>query len=257
MDQNGVIYSAHNNSNSPGMFQVTARLPFNLDLSNGSYEVALLYTCFKPSWLKTHEIFLESVNSELESEKCVFAEIEGLDKEAVLNEMKNQLIAKFSTLDPRVKIEKVKGLWYLKIQKKSTVHLSKSLARMLSLPTVLKNVDETKQKGYKLLFMPKEICSHENIYYICCENVCQNFISHHGHHKRLVDYINLYNVQSDIVYVHTPLNIRYSRMEGGLTSLLSYSLYNSDGNPVYADNTDFLIFFHIRPTAGYEENKIV
>lgn len=250
--------SGHTESNFNGLFEVKCKLPYTLDLTKGKqFEVSIQYACFRPQWLAMKELTLESTNSIGISEKCVFSGINESDQESVIIELQAQLIERFTTTDPRVKLEKSRGVWFMKIQKNSSVILSQKLADLLSLPTKIVNTDETRQKKIPITFYTDVLGVHEHVYIISSENVTRNFVNSYGKHGSIIDFINLDDHPNDHIFEYIPKLVKYTRLEGGLLSKIVIRLYNSQGDPIRSEKTDFYAILHVRPVIDYEETRLV
>lgn len=232
------------------------RLDSSLSDDDGDYVLPDEDHSSKHPLPKSSSRTVEILDTENEVEKLHFKEIQVLSKEEVMQSLKNQLQATFGTKNPRVKLTLQQQRWYLVIQSKSSVELSKQLAKLLSLPEIINNTHETRQLSSEISFLPSQLNSYGRILYIGCDQLRQNFSNNAGEKSRLLDLIHLTDISNDRPIEHYPHQVRYMPLEEGLLTTLKFSLYNRHGLLVEAHSSDFFLFFHIRKQEAHDKIEI-
>lgn len=175
-----------------------------------------------------------------------------LDPTLILMLLRLKLQEKFSTSNPRVKLQRLAGgTWEICVRPESSVVFSLALAALLNVPTEITNTETVQSHDPVQVSLPQRRTS-DLMYFINCDRVEQNFITPDGERRRVLDCMQLSIQQSRQKYVYMPATTKYCRIGRGQMNSLSFSLTDFNGHPVYCDSPELLVLFHIRPCLSRE-----
>lgn len=249
MDQEGLWCTALAEQDAEGVVSARCRLPIPLDLSltGGLYEISTATVACRPTWLSVGELYLVSTDAEDDYDKLVFADLAVSDQEVSLQLLQEQLLDKFGSKNPKVRLNSQSTGWVLKIKAKSLVQLSPALAELLGLPETLENTEST-QRPFRVSFAPRTVPISEQFYLLICENVRMNFCSPKGSQLRVAEFLSFTGPAdpNKVTEFHTPSSDHFIRLEGGVVSEIEFKLTDLYGSLIVADKVHFFVLFLIR-----------
>ena len=248
MDNNGLYCSASKVSKSGGLVTASVKLSQPIDLSDGEYELGVLYVSMVPTWSIIPDLWFESQNNKGISSFMRLESIPNTAEDEVLQALSIQLQEKYGNnmKDAPIKItkEKTSG-WILRIQKISDVQLSPGLSTILGQESMLYNETEL-NKDFPIVFKNLSTFVENSFYYVACDQCKQNYINSSGVASNMLDFVHIPRATSSSIVEHSASNVRYARLEGSLLHNISFSLYNYASEPVTSQSVDLFLLFHIR-----------
>lgn len=244
MDHNGLYCSASATLNSPGLVSASVRLPMPVDLTNG-YEIGLSYISVVPTWLNIPDLwFIHTNHVDLQDFMRLNSVPHG-SKMDVLRALSNQLLEEYGNnmTEARIKIFK-DDKWKLRLQPNSLLELSPGLSFILGIPEVIEN-DTARNKDYPIDYKHYERFVENSIYYVSCDQCVQNFVTSKGERSSILNFVHIPNANKGTVIQHSPV-VNYVKLEGSLLHNLSFTLYNHESMPLFANSVDLYLLFHIR-----------
>lgn len=237
-------------SNKSDSNQAVAILPHPIDLTKRDYEISLIYSSVVASWIYTDELWMISSSDENDTSTLVrFEQIPYTKENEAMHIMSSQLSEKYgdNMKSAPAKILKAKsGAWFLRLPKKSMVHLSDGLSYILSLPNIIHNSDDT-VKDFTINFQIYAPYLEERLFYISCNESEQNFVTSDSSSNRILDFIHTPDPDPYIITAYNTSRIGYVKLEGSILHRVSFKILDYLGNHISLDKFNFFVFFHIRP----------
>jgi hypothetical protein len=137
--------------------------------------------------------------------------------------------------------------WSVKINKGTEIKMSTTLAALLGQPKVLSN---SSKEVVELPIEPTNPITNrvvEDMFYVTCDQLSPNCITHFGGTVKMLDIIHLPKSWQNRLVEHSPPQIIYHPISDDiLLSKLDLQLINKDGLEVLVKNPDFYVLIHIR-----------